>query len=746
MTIVRGFVCLLGVVLSLDLCAGNDYVVRPGSEWVEWDDVKDIAPGSALDFSSLGLIDAPAGKYGWLRNVGGHFEFENRLGVPVRLAGANFCKSMNFPTHEESDRIVRRLCALGFNSIRLHHHDAGLVMGSEDNLTFNPEQTDRFDYLVAQAIKNGLYVTTDLYVSRKVTWRQIGVDRDGSPFDVPGGRSLFKLLIAFDEGAYANWKAFATNFMNHVNPYTGRRYAEEPGMPLICMVNEANYRMGWKALTEHPSFRAKWAEWAEEKSRTDPEFAAGADLHNPSAFRWNKLGRLGDTPPAAFLADTEAGNFARQLKDMRTLGAKALFTSINHLPYYAPDATVKRRLYGYFDDHVYIDHPSFKGKSWTLPLEIQNDNPLQDPDCRLDKHAYMKIEGLPATLSEFNFCGPNGYRGMGGLLAGAFLSGQDVSGYWRFAYSHGITNMYDRVGIPGNFDLASDPVNLAAERVSHLLYLRGDFPKFEKQVSLVLPDYQAATRGAQMPQLFPEWRQALTWKARVSCSLPGEAPLGAFTCDQLLSGGQKEPPIALPDAHGLIVDRTNGTIRLTTERTCGVSTAHGRLAAGPLGVDVLSGGFATTVAISSLDRLPIATSRQMLLTHLTDAQADGTRFADTSCKRKLEAGAQPILIRDGEVRVSLLVDEPSEIGVYGLNASGARTGRIETSVEDGRLSFTARVRGAKGARIYYELTREVTDSRSSIVNAQFQSSGDAEVAAHRQDVIRQMPPAKRRIK
>ena len=734
MTIVRGFVCLLGVVLSLDLRAGNDYVVRPGSEWVEWDDFKDIAPGSALDFSSFGLVDAPAGKYGWLRNVDGHFEFENRRGVPVRLAGANFCKSMNFPTHEESDRIVRRLCALGFNSIRLHHHDAGLVMGSEDNLTFNPEQMDRFDYLVAQAIKNGLYVTTDLYVSRNVTWRQMGIDRDGSPSDVPGGRWLFKLLIAFDEGAYANWKVFATNFMNHVNSYTGRRYADEPGMPLICMVNEANYRMGWKGLIGQRSFRAKWDEWAGEKSKSDPGFAAGADLHDPSAFRWNKLGRLGDTPPAAFLADIEAKNFTRQLKDMRALGAKALFTSINHLPYYAPDATVKRRLYGYFDDHVYIDHPIFRGKSWKLPLEIQNDNPLQDPDCRLDKHAFMKIEGLPATLSEFNFCGPNGYRGMGGLLAGAFLSGQDVSGYWRFAYSHGSTNMYDCVGIPGNFDLASDPVNLAAERVSHLLYLRGDFPKFEKQVSLVLPDYQAATRCAQMPQLFPEWRQALTWKARVSCSLPGEAPRGAFTCDQLVSGGQGEPPVVLPDDDALIVDRTNGTIRLKTERTCGVSIAHGRLVAGPLCADVLSGGFATTVAVSSMDCLSIATSRRMLLTHLTDAQANGTRFADESCKRKLEAGTQPILIRDGEVRISLLVEKPSEVAVYGLNASGVRTERIDAAVEDGRLCFTARVRGAKGARICYELTRGETDGRESVGDTQFQSPGVAEVAAHCQNI------------
>lgn len=682
------------------------YCVAAGEDWVAWNDVKDIVSGSALDFSEMGLADAPAGKYGWLRNVGGHFEFEGRPGVSVRFAGVNFCGSMNFPSHEETDRIVQRLKMLGFNSIRLHHHDAGLVMGASDGLTFNAVNLDRLDYLVAKAIANGLYITTDLYVSRPVAWRQMGVDRDGSPADMPGGRWLFKLLIAFDEGAYANWKAFATRFLEHVNPYTGRRYADEPGMPLLCMVNEANYRMGWIALTEQESFRAKWTSWAAEKARTDPGFADGVELSNPAAFKWNKLGRLGDTPPAAFLADVEATNFSRQLADMRALGAKALFTSVNHLPYYAPDATVKRNLYGYFDDHLYVDHPRYPGKAWSLPIAINNANPLQDLNCRLDKHAYMKIEGLPTTLSEFNFCGHNGYRGMGGLLAGAFLAGQDVSGYWRFAYSHASTNMYDHVGVPGTFDIALDPVNMAAERLSHLLYLRGDFKPFRRQVVAVLPDYRSATRKSQMSQLFPEWRQALTWKARVSCAVAGDVPQEATAYNLLDMSESSEPPVALPDSELISIDREVGTIRLVTERTCGVSTARGRLVAGALDVDVLSGGFATTVAISSLDRSPIRTSCRMLLTHLTDAQAEGTRFADETCKRKIATGAQPVLIRNGEVRITLEVDDPDEISVYALDASGGRTERVLTNVENGRLHFSACVRGTKGARICYELIRE----------------------------------------
>ena len=65
--------------------------ILPGDDWVPLDYKKDILAGSALDFSGMGLQDAPAGKHGWLKNVGGHFEFEKLPGVSQRFYGVNFC-------------------------------------------------------------------------------------------------------------------------------------------------------------------------------------------------------------------------------------------------------------------------------------------------------------------------------------------------------------------------------------------------------------------------------------------------------------------------------------------------------------------------------------------------------------------------------------------------------------------------------------------------------------------------------
>lgn len=679
--------------------------IEEGDDWVSWTDMKDIEPGSALDLSTQGFADAPAGKYGWLKNVDGHFEFEGRQGIKVRFAGVNLCKSICYPSHEEADRLVRRLRASGYNSIRLHHYDKELVAGSPDGLAFNAEKLDRLDYLVAKAIENGLYVTTDLYVSRPVTWRQMGIDREGSPEDMPGGRWLFKILIAFHEGAYQNWKAFATAFLSHVNPYTGRRYADEPGLPLLSMVNEANYRMAWKTLVKEECFRAKWRTWSERKRKEDPGFAAGVDLSTPEKMKWNKRVRLGDTAPAAFLADNEDVNFARQLTDMRALGAKALFTSINHLPYFAPDLDMRRRRYGYFDDHLYIDHPGFPKKGWRLPYSYGNTNPLQDPACRFDMHAFFSMEGIPHTLSEFNFCGPDAYRGMNGILSGVFMAGQDVSGYWRFAYSHSLTNLYDGVGVLGHFDSAADPLNLASERMMHFLYLRGDFRPFARRVVAVLPDARAATRGAQMAQPYPEWRADVVWKARISCAFPTDVPAGAMTFDSLTQSDTQKAPFDLPDAEGFCVDRDLGTVCLATARSCGVSTSHGRLAAGALEVDVRSGGEMTTVVVASLEGSSIPQSKRLLLTHLTDMQAAGAVYADKARKLMIANGSAQKLVRSGVADIRLRLDNPERCKVFGLDAAGHRTGQIGARADNGHLFFTVSVRGEKGARICYEVVR-----------------------------------------
>ena len=145
------------------------FIIRAGADWVP-------LQYRPLDFSRMGFTDAPAGKHGWLRNVGGHFEFENLPGRPQRFYGVNLCGTANYPDHALADILVTRFKRLGYNALRIHHHDAGSVQGSKDGLTLNTNNMDRLDYLLAAAIREGLYITTDIFVSRSwaMKWRHIG--------------------------------------------------------------------------------------------------------------------------------------------------------------------------------------------------------------------------------------------------------------------------------------------------------------------------------------------------------------------------------------------------------------------------------------------------------------------------------------------------------------------------------------------------------------------------------------------
>jgi hypothetical protein len=145
----RAFTCILSAPDGVSVTIDQPVVVRRGPDWIPLDYGKNVEAGSALDFSGMGLQDAPAGKNGWLRNVGGHFEFEGKPGVRQRFYGVNLCFSANFPDQALADELVTRLLRLGYNAVRIHHYENwdGVIKGSKDRLTLNDEWAKRLDYL-----------------------------------------------------------------------------------------------------------------------------------------------------------------------------------------------------------------------------------------------------------------------------------------------------------------------------------------------------------------------------------------------------------------------------------------------------------------------------------------------------------------------------------------------------------------------------------------------------------------------
>ncbi|MBC8140001.1 MAG: hypothetical protein H7Y38_01020, partial [Armatimonadetes bacterium] len=232
-------------------------VMTASADWIPLSPkTLDIVPGSALDFAPF-LSDAPAGKYGKvIVRPDGHFGYEKR-NTAQRFYGVNLCFSANYLEHAEADALAERLMRLGYNSVRIHHYEGDLIeRGAADSLTFRADQLDKLDYLFAACKKRGLYVKTDLFVSRPVKPSEMGLTE--------GGMDDFKDAVLVSPPAMANWKAFSKQLLNHVNPYTKIAYKDDPALAWISLINEPNLTNGrlgaWKPDLR-AMFEKEWEAW-----------------------------------------------------------------------------------------------------------------------------------------------------------------------------------------------------------------------------------------------------------------------------------------------------------------------------------------------------------------------------------------------------------------------------------------------------------------------------------------------------
>ncbi len=685
--------------------------IQAGAEWIPLKLEPEILPGSALDFSSLGLVDAPAGKYGRVVAKGTHFEFERKPGVAQRFYGVNLCFSANFLDPDQSARIAARLARTGYNTLRLHHYDGGLVEGSKDGTTLSPDKLARLDALVAACITNGIYLTTDLFVSRPVPWRAVGIERDGLI-----EMNTYKMLVPVHEGSWNNLKAFTRQLLTHVNPHTGRRYADEPALAWLSMINEGNFGNYLDEMRGIPEWQQAWAAWLADRQAKEPQAYAGIPAAIPRSIY--EQGRH-TTAFDLFLKDMEARMITRMKAFLRDeLGCRALVTNSNAWTNHASDQVARAELYDYVDDHFYVDHPEFIERPWQLPSTCANANPIKNDALGAQSVVFTRLLDKPFTITEYNYSGPGRFRGVGGILTGAMGALQDWSGIWRFTYSHSAENLVQPNGYAMNyFDMASDPLSQAAERAALCLFLRRDLAPLSRTYSMLIPKADVLQMRDNMPQNNTSWPW-LGWYARLGTLVadtpaPGTTWSGRFPevykipSSEIRKRIASQPSGDLPPAGdgAVALDKESGTIILKTPRTCGGFAEKGLVDADALIFDV--GDTAATVWVSALDGQPITSASRLLLTHLTDVQNSGIRYAQQSRKTLLAWGGLPHLVRNGKAEIRLAVKPADKFKVYVLSTGGRRLAQIPAHVVKGRLAFTAAVDTCpETAALLYEIVKE----------------------------------------
>lgn len=700
---IRATICLLGIV-SAGASAADNFVIHDSDEWIPLGYRKTINRGSALDFSTQPYFHTPAGKFGRVVSRNGRFELEQRPGVPQRLYGVNLCADACLPDHELADEVAVRLARTGYNSVRIHHHDSYITTEANGRTELDAEKMERLDYFLAALIRNGLYITTDLFVSRQpVKWRDLGIDWDGD-----AEKYAQKALMTFYPPAYSNWCAYTRAFLTHRNPHTGRSLAEEPALACLVLVNEGRFVYPYHDLPKTKPFKQKWKEWISARRAKDPNcYPELKDISKYPKIQWRD--QKGNIPRAIadFSADLDR-EFVRRAKAFLRdeLKCPVLVSNQNNAaPYIALNAA-REEVYDYTDMHFYRGTPKGGGpKQNKPPFTYGHDNLFKPLGDSLVCYPFLRLHDKPFTVSELNFPAPNPYRGAGGLKTGALSALQDWSAIWRFAYSHSERNLRENKYGASRFDVSVDLINLASERIAFTLFLRGDLAPAKDAFALVMDEASLNPPSGPDLEMYAPWTNAV-WSTRFGSCLPSTLPKGMRSMSVAESKRTPEFPVKPAPVPGVSIDPERGSLVIATPKTAGGFVPSGRLTAGPLEADVAEEP--TTVWVSSLDGKEITASSRLLLTRLVDTQYRNATYADATREVLLDKGlAYRALVKNADTRIRLKLKDPAAYDIHVIDSAGKRVGRVDATIDGDALAFVFATRGPKNqASIAYEIVRK----------------------------------------
>ena len=193
--------------------------------------------GSALDASAL--LDAPAGKHGFVTVKDGHLAFEPGGGGPGSSASRCCRRPPSPPTRPAPTPLADRLARSGVNLVRLAELDTPLGPARslfddtrEDTKELDPDALARLDHLIAAFKARGIYVAIELQAARRF--------RDGDS-TIPGARKLPPgggPAAAFDPNVREAARKAAEALLTHVNPETGLALRDEPALAWITLAGE----------------------------------------------------------------------------------------------------------------------------------------------------------------------------------------------------------------------------------------------------------------------------------------------------------------------------------------------------------------------------------------------------------------------------------------------------------------------------------------------------------------------------
>ena len=648
---------------------------------VPWDDTTE----GPVDMSYL--LDKPAGATGFIRNVDGHFVTGD--GKRWRMWGLNLCTDTPLPPMELAPVVARRLAKYAVNCIRLHAIDHrwpnGILMrsrdgkvqtwqsgpGKESTRALDPEGLARLDWFIYCCKNEGIYLDLNLNVARTFTEADGVIDAEV----VRWGKGL----TYFDERLIALQKEYARQLLDHVNPFTGVRYADEPAICLIEIVNENSllefWFRGYLTRGESEPYAGHWYDvppyyvdtldrlWNGWLARRYADRAAlsaawGGDLRDYEdaargsvqrlhcdAFATANAQRFRDE--ALFYTEIERDFFLDMRDYLRgELGTKQLIlgTSDHNQRWSAMPMLQANAVLDVMDGHMYWQHPQRPARrtpgrdEWTIVNTPMVDQPDASVAAALSR---SKVQGLPYILSEVNEPFPNDYGAEFLPILAAYALLQDWDGIIFYDYDGTWSGPYwDREqwrddSILTFFELSRDPVKWTQMASVGLMFLRGDVQAAREVVERRMPqDWVLESLREPGDREHPYWMPHLPGRL----ALVHRTEIASFHAEALepAAGEVSLPEGAIRSDTGELTwagAPEDGHVLIDAPRHQAVIGRAGRRATRNMVVDSAT-PFAV-IELASLDGAPIASSDSMLLVAVARSANTGMRWTDdsrTSCR------------------------------------------------------------------------------------------------------------------
>lgn len=754
--------------LAIGICAS----LITASCFAEWLPVKDVsllvATGSILDFSELSSPPKPI-EHRLAVDAEGRLILDDAPHSPRRflMASLGFSEANgSFPDHATTDVYVRQLRLRGYNMVRLDFIESTLMVGRQADFDFDPQQLDRFYYLLAALKRDGIYYVLNGLSSENAGYgniqqRWINVRQA-------------KLGVYYDPEIQAHWKRLMERMLSPINPYSGQSILADPALAGVIMVNEGG--LPSVTLRGVPDvLKPLFADWLSKKYGTQAalaqawngelspnELLATKTVEFPKPDAWTGH-RMADAQ--AFFVALEQSTADWMGQHLRQLGYKGLLTAYDN--WLSPAQHLSRGQFDWVDLHHYFSEPT----QFVEPGSVmRQDSMLQGSAKYIAELAAGRHIGKAFSVSEYGQVFWNKYRRETALALPAYASFQA----WDIICQHGnaielsYAETTHRKEAIYPFIVGTDPIARATETLAALLFLRGDvrsskhrlgvnfdhefvfannaflgnMPGDIARLGLVTGiglDWlgQKAASGLYDAQISPHSSDVKLVANTVAVE-PGivgkidillrkhvgslgkklsKAPLlvderwrdrlqALHKADLLDTSNRTEAAEGLyeSDTGQILLDARRKRLSVVTPKTeAVVFDQPERIELGNIAVEQSDGP--ALVAVSALDGKTLQDSKRMLVILATDARNSGMRFADSAETTLQELGRNPVLMQTVKLKMNLKNNNAANLKVYSSTLRGTRGDSIPVMRGDGVMSFeldTAKL--SHGPTTYFEIS------------------------------------------